>query len=185
MAQTLALGLSQSNILLPAFQPHIIPKSSEAFRIAERRSAVFESSITGGVQKLVPISARYVCSLKSRDKENDEFVQDLRVPEEWMLPSSALQESEWLGINLKKWLDDEYCPEIANEEISKRCAKVYYYCLMEKQADLGEILMQMVRNLETFSFKESFHGAFSASNAAVHLITMRIQATEETQKREH
>lgn len=185
MAQTLGLGFNQSNIPLFALQPHLIPKSSEAFLIAKKRNTVFESSITAGAQKSVPISARFVCSLKSGDKENDEFVQDLRVPEEWMLPSPALQESEWLRINLQKWLDDEYCPEIANEEISKRCAKVYYYCLMEKQADLGEILMQMIRNLETFSFKESFHGAFSASNAAVHLITMRIQAIEETQRRKH
>lgn len=75
---------------------------------------------------------------------------------------------------MHQWLDDEYCPEPANEEISRRCAKVYYYCLLEEQVDIGDILMQMVRDLETFSFKESFHGAFSSANAAIELITKRM-----------
>jgi hypothetical protein len=84
------------------------------------------------------------------------------------------QEAEWLRGALHQWLDDEYCPEPANEEISRRCAKVYYYCLLEEQVDIGDILMQMVRDLETFSFKESFHGAFSSANAAIELITKRM-----------
>lgn len=87
---------------------------------------------------------------------------------------SWFQESEWLRGALHQWLDDEYCPEPANEEISKRCASVFHYCLLEKQLDIGDILMQMVNNLETFSFKESFHGSFSSANAAVALITKRM-----------
>jgi hypothetical protein len=51
---------------------------------------------------------------------------------------------------------------------------------MEKQMDMGDILMQMVRDLETFSFKESFHGAFSSANAAIALITKRIGTLEGT-----
>lgn len=86
----------------------------------------------------------------------------------------CVQEAEWLRGALHQWLDDEYCPEPANEEISRRCAKVYYYCLLEEQVDIGDILMQMVRDLETFSFKESFHGAFSSANAAIELITKRM-----------
>jgi hypothetical protein len=95
-------------------------------------------------------------------------------------PACFFQEAEWLRGALQQWLDDEYCPEPANEEISRRCAQVYYYCLMEKQMDMGDILMQMVRDLETFSFKESFHGAFSSANAAIALITKRIGTLEGT-----
>ncbi|CAM6116371.1 unnamed protein product [Calypogeia fissa] len=107
------------------------------------------------------------------------YLPDLAVPKAWVAPEVAAQEAEWLRGALQQWLDDEYCPEPANEEISKRCAKVYYYCLLEEQLDVGDILMQMVRDLETFSFKESFHGAFSSANAAIDLITRRMKASEQ------
>eukprot|EP00850_Spirogloea_muscicola_P012878 SM000085S23228 [mRNA] locus=s85:209086:209494:+ [translate_table: standard] len=86
------------------------------------------------------------------------------------------QESDWLAGALRQWLDDEFCPEAANVEIAARCARTYRYCLLEDQLDLGDILVQMVRELENFSFRNSFHGAFSSANAAVDLIAQRIQA---------
>ncbi|CAL9765955.1 unnamed protein product [Musa acuminata subsp. burmannicoides] len=103
-------------------------------------------------------------------------VQELRVPEAWLTPSNALQESEWLRVTLHKWLDDEYCPEAANAEISKVAARSYYESLMEQQSDLGEILLKMAKDLETVSFQESFHGAFSSANAAIHLVTLRMNS---------
>eukprot|EP00249_Psilotum_nudum_P012523 c23831_g1_i1 orf=26-634(+) len=117
----------------------------------------------------------------SPDNRDAPFVKDLYVPEDWVGPARAAQEAEWLKGTLRQWLDDEYCPELANEEISRRCAKVYYHCLMEKQLDVGEILMQMVMDLENFSFRESFHGAFSSANAAVDLITKKIGLLEDRQ----
>ncbi|KAJ8636491.1 hypothetical protein MRB53_010758 [Persea americana] len=103
-------------------------------------------------------------------------VQEIRIPSHWFLPSNALQESEWLRVALHKWLDDEYIPEPTNIEISKLAARSYYESLLEKQADLGEILLKMARDLESLSFQESFHGAFSSANAAAHLITLRIES---------
>ncbi|RWR76581.1 hypothetical protein CKAN_00503000 [Cinnamomum micranthum f. kanehirae] len=103
-------------------------------------------------------------------------VQEIRIPNHWFLPSNALQESEWLRVALHKWLDDEYIPEPTNIEISKLAARSYYESLLEKQADLGEILLKMARDLESISFQESFHGAFSSANAAAHLITLRIES---------
>ncbi|CAK9251550.1 unnamed protein product [Sphagnum jensenii] len=127
------------------------------------------------------LRTRTHCSSSSGFPESDEpYLQDLRVPLEWVTSPAAAHEAEWLRGALQQWLDDEYCPEPANEEISRRCAQVYYYCLMEKQMDIGDILMQMVRDLETFSFKESFHGAFSSANAAIALITKRIGTLEGT-----
>ncbi|XP_075642539.1 uncharacterized protein LOC142613907 isoform X1 [Castanea sativa] len=106
-------------------------------------------------------------------------VEDLRVPDHWLDPSKALehlfQESEWLRITLHKWLDDEYCPEETNVEISKVAANSYYKSLLEKQTDLGEILLKMARELQSISYQESFHGAFSSANAAVNLIAQRIE----------
>lgn len=86
-----------------------------------------------------------------------------------------IQESEWLRVTLHKWLDDEYCPEATNVEISKVAALSYYTSLLEEQTDLGEILLRMAIELESISYQESFHGAFSSANAAVNLIAQRIQ----------
>lgn len=85
-----------------------------------------------------------------------------------------VQESEWLRVTLHKWLDDEYCPEPTNVEISNIAATTYYKSLVEKQTDLGEILLKMAVELESISYQESFHGAFSSANAAVNLIVQRM-----------
>ncbi|XP_021660538.2 uncharacterized protein LOC110650054 [Hevea brasiliensis] len=115
-------------------------------------------------------------SSQEDDKDDPEAqVQDLRVPDNWLLPSKALQESEWLRVTLHKWLDDEYCPEETNVEISKVAAQSYYDSLVGKRTDLGEILLKMARELESISYQESFHGAFSSANAAVNLIAQRIE----------
>ncbi|XP_022771040.1 uncharacterized protein LOC111314182 [Durio zibethinus] len=107
-------------------------------------------------------------------QDPETLVQDLRVPDHWLLPSKAMEESEWLRITLHKWLDDEYCPEETNVEISKVAARSYYQSLLEKQTDIGEILLKMARELESISYQESFHGAFSSANAAINLIIQRI-----------
>lgn len=86
-----------------------------------------------------------------------------------------MKESEWLRVTLHKWLDDEYCPEPTNVEISKIAAQSYYKSLLEKQTDLGDILLKMALELESISYQESFHGAFSSANAAVNLIAQKIE----------
>nr|KYP71629.1 hypothetical protein KK1_010896 [Cajanus cajan] len=107
--------------------------------------------------------------------EFNDQVEDLRVPDTWSDPTMALQESEWLRVTLHKWLDDEYCPEETNVEISRIAANSYYNSLLQKQTDLGEILLKMARELESINYKESFHGAFSSANAAIDLIAQRIE----------
>ncbi|XP_011033621.1 PREDICTED: uncharacterized protein LOC105132050 [Populus euphratica] len=114
------------------------------------------------------------------EEEEESLVQDLRVPTHWLPPSKAMEESQWLKVTLHKWLDDEYCPEETNVEISKVAAQSYYESLLEKQTDLGVILLNMARNLESISYKESFHGAFSSANAAVNLIVQRIELQGKT-----
>eukprot|EP00257_Ricinus_communis_P017240 XP_015575638.1 uncharacterized protein LOC8287191 isoform X1 [Ricinus communis] len=114
-------------------------------------------------------------SQQGDENDPESHVETLRVPDHWLLPPNALQESEWLRVTLHKWLDDEYCPEETNIEISKVAARSYYECLVEKRNDLGEILLRMARDLESISYQESFHGAFSSANAAVNLIAQRIE----------
>lgn len=107
-------------------------------------------------------------------EEQVDSPQELRVPSSWLEPSRAAEESAWLRATLHKWLDDEYCPEATNEEISRVAADSYYKALVEKRGDLGEILLKMAVELESISYQESFHGAFSSANAAVNLIIQRI-----------
>ncbi|XP_077219289.1 plant/protein [Tasmannia lanceolata] len=116
------------------------------------------------------------CNAESSEEDHQTLVQNLRVPDHWLIPSNALQESEWLRVTLHKWLDDEYCPEATNIEISKLAARSYYESLIGKQSDLGEILLKMIRDLESLSYQESFHGAFSSANAAVDLISLRMES---------
>lgn len=59
-------------------------------------------------------------------------------------------------------------------EISKVAARSYFQSLLEKRTDIGEILLKMARELESISYQESFHGAFSSANAAINLIIQRI-----------
>ncbi|KAG2629721.1 uncharacterized protein LOC120699662 [Panicum virgatum] len=107
--------------------------------------------------------------------ERDNRVQELRVPDSWLTPEGAAQESVWLRETLHKWLDDEYCPEPANVDISRTAARSYRESLAAGRSDLGEILLKMAGDLEALSYRESFHGAFSAANAAVRLITQRME----------
>ncbi|XP_060178386.1 uncharacterized protein LOC132608370 [Lycium barbarum] len=109
------------------------------------------------------------------DYGSEQLIEDLRVPQQWLEPSKALEESEWLRSALNKWLDDEYCPEETNIEISKVAASSFYRSLLENKTDIGEILLKMAGDLESISYQESFHGAFSSANAAVSLIIQRLE----------
>ncbi|KAK8951307.1 hypothetical protein KSP39_PZI003836 [Platanthera zijinensis] len=112
------------------------------------------------------------------DDPTSEVLEDT-VPKALTSPTKSVNESEWLRRSLHKWLDEEYCPEPTNFEISRLAAQSYYESLASKETDLGEILLKMARRLETISFQESFHGPYSSANAAVHLITQRIDSTTE------
>ncbi|KAI7747683.1 hypothetical protein M8C21_029021 [Ambrosia artemisiifolia] len=111
---------------------------------------------------------------ETQEDEDEGSVEEIRIPKAWFNPSKALEESEWLRATLHKWLDDEYCPEPTNVDISKVAARSYYNSLIENQTDLGDILLRMAMDLETISYQESFHGAFSSANAAINLILQRI-----------
>ncbi|KVI12522.1 uncharacterized protein LOC112507044 [Cynara cardunculus var. scolymus] len=108
------------------------------------------------------------------EEELEGSVEEVTIPKAWLNSAKALEESEWLRVTLHKWLDNEYCPEPTNVDISNVAASSYYKSLTENQTDLGDILLRMAMELESISYKESFHGAFSSANAAVNLILERL-----------
>uniref|UniRef100_A0A803MSR2 Uncharacterized protein n=1 Tax=Chenopodium quinoa TaxID=63459 RepID=A0A803MSR2_CHEQI len=122
---------------------------------------------------LVMVDQRWGCGGNGNDfacASYNDFPQVIMSPDR----TKEEKESEWLRVSLHKWLDDEYCPEPTNVDISRVAANSYYQSLLQKTTDLGEILLKMVRELESISYQESFHGAFSSANAAVNLIAERI-----------
>ncbi|CAJ1879951.1 unnamed protein product [Sphenostylis stenocarpa] len=173
MMTTLKLNLGQHMIVSPlitrtvAFTP-----SSIAATLTHQQAASSSSLFLCNISTPLPTRVR---SHSYPLPESNDQVEDLRVPDHWLDPTISLQESEWLRVTLHKWLDDEYCPEETNVEISRVAANSYYNSLLQKQTDLGEILLKMARELESINYKESFHGAFSSANAAVDLIAQRIE----------
>ncbi|KQJ86491.1 uncharacterized protein LOC100828014 [Brachypodium distachyon] len=152
------------------------PSKAQAFFALPVTPSPFSASTSicaSSPQLPLPQAARAAASRG----EQDNHVQELRVPDSWLTPAGAAQESEWLRVTLHKWLDDEYCPEPANVDISNTAARSYHESLTTKQSDLGEILLKMVGDLQELSYQESFHGAFSAANAAVRLITQRMDSS--------
>ncbi|KAL3517497.1 hypothetical protein ACH5RR_020086 [Cinchona calisaya] len=144
--------------LIPIFQPKFHHKNE--LRLS--RTPVLVS----------PSNTQY--SVEGDDPEGN-YVQHLKIPSNWLDPSKASEESEWLRVTLHQWLDDEYCPEETNKKISEVASHSFYKSLVEKKTDLGEILLEMIQELGSISYQESFHGAFSSANAAIDLIIQRIQ----------
>ncbi|KAL3029870.1 hypothetical protein AAZX31_03G188600 [Glycine max] len=163
---TLKLNLGQHMIVSPC-KIAFAPPSSVTVSLTHQHSSVHSSS---SPSLILRHNGRRVRSHSHSFPESDDQVEDLRVPDHWLDPTMAFKilESEWLRVTLHKWLDDEYCPEETNVEISRVVIKFYivansyYNSLLQKQTDLGEILLKMARELEIINYKESFYGAFSS-----------------------
>ncbi|KAK1420492.1 hypothetical protein QVD17_22136 [Tagetes erecta] len=119
------------------------------------------------------VSAIYLSGNPVQHQRTKHIEMDIHFVRE-QVRRGRIHESEWLRATLHKWLDDEYCPEPTNVDISNVAARSYYKSLIENQTDLGDILLRMAMELETISYQESFHGAFSSANAAINLILERI-----------
>ncbi|KAK9726188.1 hypothetical protein RND81_05G196700 [Saponaria officinalis] len=172
------LKMTTFTIFLPQFQTlafspcNSIPINSPKSSLIPRLNNLLKKS---PIQLSFPVSrSQFSGNSLTDEADSDSTVEILRVPDDWFEPSAALQESEWLRVALHKWLDDEYCPEPTNVDISRVAAESYYRSLLQKTADLGEILLKMIRELESLSYQESFHGPFSSANAAVSLIAQRM-----------
>ncbi|XP_078440228.1 plant/protein [Wolffia australiana] len=161
--------LNRASALSPSltfFPPSISARSSRSSPSPARPLVLHRRC-----RRLPPIS-----SSQSDSSTSEFYVQTLRVPDSWLESPKAIEESEWLRATLHKWLDDEYCPEEMNVEISRVAAQSYLESLLSGNPEMGEILIKMAMDLESLSYQESFHGAFSAANAAVRLITQRMDS---------
>ena len=80
------------------------------------------------------------------------------------------QEGEWLKETLQGWLDREYLPEPANQEIAQRAAQIFVRHRIEGENDVGELTIAIVTEMAAFDFSQSFYGEFAIANAVSDLL---------------
>ncbi|HCQ20414.1 hypothetical protein RI030_07675 [Aphanizomenon flos-aquae NRERC-008] len=80
------------------------------------------------------------------------------------------QEGEWLQQNLLSWLDEEFIPEVINQNIAQRASQIFVRQRMEGENDLGSLVIAIVTEMESFDFSKSFFGEFAIANAVSDLL---------------
>lgn len=80
------------------------------------------------------------------------------------------QEAEWLQTSLHQWLDQEFIPELVNQQIAQRAAQVYLRQRMEGENDLGALTIAILTEMQEFDFSKSFFSEFAIANAVSDLL---------------
>ena len=80
------------------------------------------------------------------------------------------QEGEWLQQNLLSWLDEEFIPEVINQNIAQLASQIFVRQRMEGENDLGSLVIAIVTEMESFDFSKSFFGEFAIANAVSDLL---------------
>lgn len=80
------------------------------------------------------------------------------------------QEGKWLQAVLQRWLDEEFLPEPANQQIASRAAQIFVRQRMEGENDLGSLVIAIVTEMQAFDFSQSFYGEFAIANAVSDLL---------------
>ncbi len=88
------------------------------------------------------------------------------------LPPSLhpIREGEWLQVVLQRWLDEEFLPEPANQQIAQRAAQIFVRQRMEGENDLGALVIALISEMQAFDFSKSFYGEFAIANAVSDLL---------------
>src|SRR4028118_1364151 len=80
------------------------------------------------------------------------------------------QEGQWLQQTLLAWLDSEFIPEAANQQIAKRAAQIYVRQRMEGENDVGSLVIAIITEMQAYDFSKSFYGEFAIANAVSDLL---------------
>jgi len=84
--------------------------------------------------------------------------------------SNPQQEGKWLQKRLRCFLDEEFIPETINQTIAERAAQIFVRQRMEGENDLGELVLAIVTEMQSFDFSKSFYGEFAIANAVSDLL---------------
>ena len=80
------------------------------------------------------------------------------------------QEGDWLQQTLLAWLDSEFIPEAANQQIAKRATQIYVRQRMDGENDVGSLVIAIVTEMQAYDFSKSFYGEFAIANAVSDLL---------------
>lgn len=80
------------------------------------------------------------------------------------------REAEWLQTSLHQWLDQEFIPELVNQQIAQRAAQVFLRQRMEGENDLGALTIAILTEMQGFDFSKSFFSEFAIANAVSDLL---------------
>lgn len=83
-------------------------------------------------------------------------------------------EGEWLQTSLVRWLDQEFLPEPANQQIAHRASQIYIRQRMEGENDVGALVIAIVTEMQAFDFRESFYSEFAVANAVSDLLLQSL-----------
>lgn len=93
------------------------------------------------------------------------------IPSITLPPSqNPILEGEWLQQRLHRWLDEEFLPEVVNQNIATRAAQIFVRQRMEGENDLGSLVIAIVTEMQLFDFSKSFYGEFAIANAVSDLL---------------
>ncbi|MGQ4648718.1 hypothetical protein [Lyngbya aestuarii] len=84
------------------------------------------------------------------------------------------QEGEWLREALVRWLDQEFLPEPANQQIANRASQIFVRQRMEGENDVGALVVAIVCEMQSFDFRESFYSEFAIANAVSDLLLQSL-----------
>ncbi len=80
------------------------------------------------------------------------------------------QEGTWLKTALRRWLDEEFPPELINQTIAERAAQVFVRQRMEGENDLSSLVLALIVEMQSFDFSKSFYSEFAVANAVSDLL---------------
>ncbi|MEQ8999996.1 MAG: hypothetical protein RID53_26215 [Coleofasciculus sp. B1-GNL1-01] len=83
---------------------------------------------------------------------------------------NAQQEGKWLRDALVYWLDHEFLPEPANQDIADRASQIFVRQRLEGENDVGALVIAIVTEMQAFDFRESFYSEFAIANAVSDLL---------------
>eukprot|EP00879_Flechtneria_rotunda_P005190 GHRR01005472.1.p3 GENE.GHRR01005472.1~~GHRR01005472.1.p3 ORF type:complete len:128 (+),score=21.89 GHRR01005472.1:1543-1926(+) len=74
---------------------------------------------------------------------------------------------------IRTWLDEEWAPLEAHQQLGQAAANAYRKCRKEGQEDMGSLVLGLASELLTFNYRETFTDAFEVSNKVVEMLMMR------------
>lgn len=86
----------------------------------------------------------------------------------------AQTERMWLQETLRRWLDNEYIPEMINETIASKAADIYIRHRLEGEDELGAIIIAIITEMRLFDFRNSFYSEFAVANAVSDILLCRL-----------